>query len=153
MLIDTSEYTTEDISYLRHGPESLLLRLYRPLGSGPFPLVVDLHGGAWTAGDFGDCEARDQVLVETGLAVAALNFRHGADGYPKSLIDINYAIRWLKAEAQAHRIDPARVGLSGQSSGGHLVMLAAMRPEESTVLPKEARSSKVSVPRCHFTGP
>ena len=57
MLIETSEYTTEDISYLRHGTESLMLRLYRPFGPGPFPLVVDLHGGAWTAGDLADCEA------------------------------------------------------------------------------------------------
>jgi acetyl esterase/lipase len=130
MLTETSEHTTEDIAYLRHGDEAVMLRLYRPLGPGPFPLVVDLHGGAWTRGDLSECQARDEVLVAAGLAVAALDFRHAGDGYPSSLIDINYALRWLKAQGPALRIDPGLVAISGQSSGGHLAMLAAMRPTE-----------------------
>ena len=43
----TYEFTTEDIEYLRHGDKALKLRLYKPRGAGPFPAVVDLHGGAW----------------------------------------------------------------------------------------------------------
>lgn len=37
----------EDIEYLRHGERPLLARVYRPRGKGPFPLIVDVHGGAW----------------------------------------------------------------------------------------------------------
>lgn len=130
MLTETQTFATEDIDYLRHGDRALKLRLFRPDGAGPFPAVVDLHGGAWNKGDLGGCQDRDEVLAEAGFAVAALDFRQAGDGYPTTLIDINFAVRWLKAHAGEYGIDPGRVGLSGQSSGGHLAMLAAMRPRD-----------------------
>ncbi len=128
MATDTLNHTTEDIAYLRHADVQLKLRFLRPQGSGPFPLVVDLHGGAWTQGDLTGCQERDEMLVKEGFATAALDFRHAGDGYPTSLVDINFALRWLKSQSERLGIDPGRVGISGQSSGGHLAMLAAMRP-------------------------
>ena len=130
MPTETQDVTAEDIEYLRHGDKPLTLRLFRPDGAGPFPAVVDLHGGAWCKGDLSGCQSRDEILAGAGFAVAALDFRHAGDGYPTSLIDINYAIRWLKAHAEELRLKPDGVGLSGQSSGGHLAMLAAMRPRD-----------------------
>jgi acetyl esterase len=126
----TYEFTTEDIEYLRHGERALNARLYRPKGAGPFPAVVDLHGGAWSSGDLGGTQGLDETLARHGFFVASLNFRHAADGYPASLVDINYAIRLLKARARDFAIRPDRVGIAGQSSGGHLAMLAAMRPDD-----------------------
>jgi acetyl esterase/lipase len=131
MLTDVSDIIVEDHEYLRHGDRPLRLTLYRPFGDGPFPVVLDLHGGAWNNGDRADCAARDTVLARHGIAAAALDFRHAGDGYPASLLDINYAVRWVKARAGALRLDPERVDLCGQSSGGHLAMLAAMRPGDS----------------------
>jgi acetyl esterase/lipase len=122
------EYTTEDLEYLRHGNRGLKLRLYKPRGAGPFPAVVDLHGGAWGKGSLEECRGRDEVLAKSGILVAALDFRDGKDGYPTALVDINYAIRWLKARAAQLNTRADQVGISGQSSGGHLAMLAAMRP-------------------------
>lgn len=126
----TQDFTTEDIEYLRHGDRGLTLRLFRPAGNGPFPVVIDLHGGAWNKGDLNECASRDEHLAGAGLAAAALDFRHAADGYPTSLQDINYAIRWLKTNAANLKLDAGRVGITGQSSGGHLAMLAAMRPRD-----------------------
>lgn len=131
MATRTQAYTTDDIEYLRHGDRPLMLRLFRPAGEGPFPVVVDLHGGAWCNGSRAGCDDRDAALAEAGMATASLDFRQAEDAYPSSLIDINYAIRWLKAQAGDLRLDAARVGLSGQSSGGHLAMLAAMRPRDA----------------------
>ncbi len=128
MATQIQQFTTEDIEYLRHGESPLMMRLFRPDAAGPFPVVIDLHGGAWNNGDLNGCRNRDEVLVAAGLAVAALDFRHAGDAYPTSLIDINYAIRWLKAHAGELRLSADLVGISGQSSGGHLAMLAAMRP-------------------------
>ena len=126
----TCEFITENIEYLRHGERALKLRLYKPQGTGPFPLVVDLHGGAWGKGSFEECAGRDEVLARAGLLVAALDFRDGKDGYPTALVDINYAIRWLKSRATQLHTRADRVGICGQSSGGHLAMLAAMLPHD-----------------------
>jgi len=124
----TYEFTTEDIEYLRHGTRGLKLRLYRPRGAGPFPAVVDIHGGAWGKGSLEECKGRDEALAKAGVLAVALDFRDGNDGYPTALVDINYAIRWVKARAAQLNTRPDLVGICGQSSGGHLAMLAAMRP-------------------------
>ena len=131
MPAEIHDYITQDVEYLRHGGQPLVLRLFRPQGNGPFPALIDLHGGAWTAGDLSECQARDEALAKAGFVVAALNFRHAADGYPTSLADINYGIRWLKARAAELHSRANRVGIAGSSSGGHLAMLAAMRPHDS----------------------
>lgn len=124
-------FTTEDIEYIRHGDKPQMLRLYRPTGDGPFPMVIDLHGGAWSAGDLADCDARDRVLAASGLVVAAMNFRHAGDGYLACLSDINHGIRWMKANAKRFSGRADQMGLSGTSSGGHLAMLSSMRPHDA----------------------
>ena len=130
MSIEAETISVTELEYSRHGSRSMILRLFLPTGAGPFPVILDLHGGAWNKGSIDECTARDTYFAERGLAAAALDFRHAGDGYPTSLIDINTAIRWLKANAAAHRLDPNRVAITGQSSGGHLAMLAAMRPAD-----------------------
>jgi len=131
MLDSAENFTVDDLEYLRHGDTPQMMRLFRPDGPGPFPIVIDLHGGAWNTSDLSSCQTRDEVLVKAGMAVAALDFRQGSDRYPASSQDINYAIRWVKAHADELQLDPARVGISGQSSGGHLAALAAMRPADA----------------------
>ena len=130
MAFEEPVFDTVDLNYLNHEDVSLMLRLYRPHGNGPYPVIVDLHGGAWTAGDLSSCHARDEVLAKHGFAAAAIDFRQAEEGYPSSLID-NFAIRWLKHRASDLSLDPNRFALSGQSSGGHLAMLTAMRPEDT----------------------
>ena len=130
MLTQTLDITVTDIEYLRHGDAPLAMRLFRPAASRPHPVVLDLHGGAWNKGDLGGCQARGEYIAATGIAMAAINFRQAAYGYLATMADINYAVRWLKAHAGDHGLDPGRVGITGQSSGGHLAMLSAMRPHE-----------------------
>lgn len=124
----TQDFTTDDIDYLVHGESALKMRLFRPIGAASSPVVLDLHGGAWNNGSLAGCQDRDEALVRAGFAAAAIDFRHAGDGYPTSLVDINYAVRWLKVNASDLNLDAGRIGISGQSSGGHLAMLAAMRP-------------------------
>ena len=126
----TYEFATEDIEYLRHGERALKLRLYKPRGAGPFPAVIDLHGGAWGKGSLEECKGRDEALARAGLLAVAIDFRDGNDGYPTALVDINYAIRWVKAHAAQLQTRADLIGICGQSSGGHLAMLAAMRPHD-----------------------
>ncbi len=126
----TYEFTTRDVEYLRHGDRRFMARLFVPQGEGPFPAIVELHGGAWCNGDLNECKTYAEAFARNGLAVAALDFRHAGDGYPTTLADINYGIRWVKANAGELNTRPDLVGAAGQSSGGHLAMLAAMRPND-----------------------
>ncbi len=121
----------EDIEYARHADRPLLARLFRPRGAGPFPLVVELHGGAWCRGDRLNDTVINEALAKSGVVVAALDFRMPpVASYPASLADINYAVRWLKTRAADLRTRPDRVGLLGNSSGAHQAMLLAMRPRD-----------------------
>ncbi len=124
-------FTTETVEYIKHGTTGYMAKLYKPSGDGPFPMVIDLHGGAWSNGDLADCDARDQVLAANGFVVAAINFRHAGEGYPTSLADINFAVRWMKSNAKKFNGRADAIGLSGTSSGGHLAMLSAMRPGDA----------------------
>ena len=126
----THEFTTRDVEYLRHDQHRLLARLFVPRGPGPFPAVVELHGGAWCNGDLNECQIYAEALARGGLAVAALDFRQAGDGYLAALADINNGIRWVKAHAGELGTRADLVGAAGQSSGGHLAMLAAMRPDD-----------------------
>jgi acetyl esterase/lipase len=121
----------EDVEYLRHGDTPLLARLFVPHGSGPFPMVVDLHGGAWCRGDRLSDTPINEALARSGLIVAALDFRMPPVApYPASVADIHYAIRWLKTRAGSLGGRADRVGVLGVSSGGHQGMLLAMRPHD-----------------------
>ncbi len=125
------EFSVEDVEYRRDGGTAWLARLYRPQADGPFPALLEIHGGAWNSGDRTSNPALAEGLAASGVLVASIDFRMGgADPYPSSLQDINYATRWLKAHAPALQADPATVGGLGVSSGGHLIMLSAMRPRD-----------------------
>jgi acetyl esterase len=125
------EIDIEDVEYIRHGGKPLLARIYKPRGPGPFPLVIDLHGGAWCNKDRTSDAGTDEPLAKSGVVVVSLDFRMPPDaGYPASLADVNYAIRWCKARAGELKTRPDRVGILGVSSGGHQAMLTALRPND-----------------------
>jgi len=107
----------------------LAVRIYQPVGAGPFPGLVDVHGGVWTNGDRSANEVMDRALAESGMVVAAVDFRQSPDHpYPAQVADVNLATRWLKAHAVEFNADPDTVGGIAGSSGGHTVLLSAMRP-------------------------
>ena len=125
----THEFDVEDVEYLRHGDKPLLARVFKPRGEGPFPALVECHGGAWCLSDRTTERLRHEAMASHGIVSIALDFRSGnEEPYPASAQDINYAVRWAKLNARALKTRPELVGLSGQSSGGHLAMLVAMRP-------------------------
>jgi acetyl esterase/lipase len=125
----------EDIVYRRRQPnggEPLLARLYRPApGTGPFPCIVDVHGGAWTGSDRFNNEGIATEFARAGIVTLSLDFRMPPEAaYPASLQDINYGVRWMKAHAAEFGVRAEKVGLFGTSSGGHQVLLAALRPKD-----------------------
>ena len=122
------EVEVRDVEYQKLAGKPWLARIYQPKGTGPFPTIVDVHGGAWHNGDRTNNEGIDRAFAASGVLVAALDFRQPPEaGYPASVCDVNLAVRWLKAHA-AEFNGTAKVGAFGNSSGGHQVVLSALRP-------------------------
>ena len=125
------EFKEFDVEYLESGGTKWMARIYQPQGDGPFPALLDVHGGAWQGGSRIDGEVIDRVLAKSGILVAAIDFRTAPDHqYPSQVADVNYGIRWLKSVAKDYNGDASRLGAIGRSSGGHTTMLAAMRPND-----------------------
>ena len=148
-----SEYqiTIEDIEYLRHGAKPLLARVHKPRGAGPFPMIVDLHGGAWCRGDRTEDKVINEPLAKSGVVVVALDFRMPPDAsYPASVADIHYALRWCKARSSDFSSRPTMVGSMGISSGGHQAALLAMRPNDPryAALPLSGAENVDATVRC-----
>jgi len=136
------EVDERDIEYQRLAGKPWLVRLYQPGGAGPFPTIIDVHGGAWHNGDRLNNSGIDRELASRGILVAAVEFRQPPEaGYPASICDVNLATRWLKAHV-AEFNGTARIGAFGNSSGGHQVVLSALRPRHSaySALPLEKHS-------------
>jgi len=139
--MSNAEYQFEerDVEYQRLSGKPWFLRLYQPRGAGPFQTMLDVHGGAWHNGDRMNNAGIDRELASRGILVAALDFRQPPEaGYPASICDVNLAIRWLKAQA-AELHGTTRIGAFGNSSGGHQVVLSALRPRHAaySTLPLE----------------
>ena len=140
----TYDVDIADVEYLSHGGTPLLARLFKPQGNGPFPIMIELHGGAWVRGNRLNGDTANEALAKTGVIVAALDFRT-QDPYPNSLADIHYAIRWCKTQAAAWNGLPDRIGAMGTSSGAHQAMLLGMRPTDPrySALPDPSDATEV----------
>jgi len=114
-----------DIIYVTDGHERHKLDLYLlPENDtrAPHPIVVWIHGGGWRAGDKRNCPAK--FLLEHGYHVASVNYRLSQHAvFPAQIHDCKAAIRWIRANADAYRIAPRKIGVWGSSAGGHLVAL------------------------------
>src|SRR4051812_32233278 len=109
----------------------LMARIYQPAGAGPFPVVLDLHGGAWQRKDRTAEEPMDRAIAASGVLVVAIDMTvSGQAPYPACLQDASYGIRWLKHNAKQWQGDASTLGLYGSSSGGHVAELLAMRPND-----------------------
>jgi acetyl esterase/lipase len=128
--MSNTEYQVDerDVEYQRQAGKPWLARVYQPKGSGPFPMILDVHGGAWHNGDRLNNAGIDRALAARGIVVAAIDFHQPPEaGYPASICDVNLATRWLKAQ-RAEFNGISAVGAFGNSSGGHQVVLSGFRP-------------------------
>ena len=125
------EIRSWDVEFRRAPARTLMARIYQPQGNGPFPALLDLHGGAWNNQDRTANAPMDESLARSGILVVAIDLTRAPEApYPASVQDANYGVRWLKSKAREWNGDPASVGALGSSSGGHEIELCAMRPDD-----------------------
>jgi len=129
----TFDITVSEVEFRRNAAgRTLMARIYQPKGPGPFPTVLDLHGGAWNAKDRHAEEPMDRALAGSGVLVVAIDMTLAPEApYPACIQDANYGVRWLKSKAASWNGDPSKIGIYGSSSGGHVAELLGMRPRDT----------------------
>jgi acetyl esterase len=108
---------------------SIPVRLYRPEGDTPLPVVAYLHGGGWAVGSIESFDTVVRALANaSGALVASVGYRLAPEApFPAGLEDCLCAVRWLAANAQEHGGDPQRLAVAGDSAGGNLATVVARR--------------------------
>ncbi|MGQ0627989.1 MAG: alpha/beta hydrolase fold domain-containing protein [Phycisphaerales bacterium] len=116
-----------DITFARLPDRTLELDLYLPPGASPahpVPVILWFHGGGWVSGSRKNCPAR--FLVDHGFAVASVSYRMSFEApFPAQIHDGKAAVRFLRSRAVEFGLDADRIGVFGQSAGGHMAALLA----------------------------
>ncbi len=142
----------KDVVYATVDGKALGLDLHMPAGVRRPPLIVFVHGGAWTTGNKSPYPA---FLVERGFAVASLDFRSSNEArFPADVYDIKAGIRFLRAKASVYGYRSERIAIIGASSGGHLAALVGVSNGEKALEGTEGddldRSSSVQAVVSYF---
>ena len=112
----------QGIEYSNPDDQHLQLNLARPKeASGKLPAVLCIHGGGFRAGKRERWDQLCQQLAERGYVATTATYRLAPKyQYPAAVHDVKAAVRWLRANADKYKIDPERIGVVGDSAGGHL---------------------------------
>lgn len=123
---------TGDIVYATPDGRDLHLDLFRPAQQEePLPAVLFLHGGGWVWGDKHDMFNEAAELASHGYVTATVEYREADERvYPAAVDDAKAAVGWMKEHADALRIHPERIGVVGNSAGGHLAALLGVTPDQ-----------------------
>lgn len=132
----------QTIAYADASPTQTL-QLYRPSDTtGPVPLVVLIHGGAFEMGDASMEADYARELVDNGFAVAAVNYRlSGEAAYPAGAQDVKSAVRYLRANAAEYGINPDQIAAWGQSAGGYLANLLGATGDQETIFDDQSTAN------------
>lgn len=121
--------TETGMEFVSHDGTRLTGDLYRPEGGGNHPTVVAIHGGGWKRGEARLYQYWGPWLASRGIALYAIDYRlveGERNRYPAAVHDVRAAVQFLRASAPRLGLDPARIGLIGDSAGAHLAALVAL---------------------------
>ncbi len=116
------------IEYANPDDQHLMLNIARPkTGDGPFPAIVCIHGGGFRAGKREGYDGLIIRLAQKGYVAMTVSYRLAPKyPFPAAVHDTKAAVRWARANAAKYQIDPARIGTTGGSAGGHLAQFLAL---------------------------
>ena len=141
------------VEYATHDGAKLAGDLYLPKAQGPHPVIVAIHGGGWQIGGPFGYQHWGPYLASRGYGVFAISYRLSKPGqktFPEALHDVRAAIQFLKGRASELRVNPERIGVMGDSAGGHLAALVALAGDHPSFTgaksgPYSGLSTKVKV--------
>jgi acetyl esterase/lipase len=122
------------LTYATRADGPLRMDVYLPAGGAPAPGVVVVHGGSWRGGDRTELAPLNRYLAARGYLVASVDYRLApAHRAADVQADVAAALAFLKANAAALGMDPARMVLLGRSAGGQVALLAAFTANDSAI--------------------
>ena len=146
------------VEYASAGMQSMRMELYVPAGAkSPPPVVIYIHGGDWMFG--GRRQPPVLFLLDKGFAVASIDYRLAPRfRFPTQIRDCRDAVAFLRTNASTYHIDPARIGVCGESAGGHLAALLGTAPDEKQFVGTRGGAGKSKVDCrvqavCSISGP
>jgi acetyl esterase/lipase len=117
----------EGLEYVKRGGQALVGDLYMPADDTNVPCLVAVHGGAWQRGQRANYRHIGRYLADRGIGLFAISYRFAPrDRYPAAVHDARDGVRFLRAKGASLGVDPARIGIMGDSAGGHLAALVAL---------------------------
>jgi acetyl esterase/lipase len=116
-----------DVPYAQDSNPYHLMNVYLPVGKGPFPAFIYIHGGGWVRGSRGDCNGTAIFYAKRGIAGFAIDYTlttQGRTAWPENVQDVVEAIRFIRENAQHYQIDSTRIATFGSSAGAQFASFA-----------------------------
>jgi acetyl esterase/lipase len=144
----------KNVAYANHDGVELSGDLYLPVGAGPFPVLINVHGGYWRRGVRETFKYWGAYLAARGYAGFTISYRltrPGQKTYPEAVHDVRAAVQFMRGRAGDFRLDPDRIVLMGNSAGAQLAALVALAGDSALFAggypqdPHAALSTKVKV--------
>ena len=127
----SAQKVTKNLTYTLDPADKQQGDLYEPVGAGPFPAIVYIHGGSWRSGDKKIYDKLATDLAADGYAGFSIDYDLHPHSFPTSLDEAKAAVGFLRKHAAEYRIEPSRIAVAGDSAGGELAALVALAPESS----------------------
>ncbi|MFC5711755.1 alpha/beta hydrolase [Thalassorhabdus alkalitolerans] len=111
------------------GPEGQIpIRIYTPVGEGPFPTLVYFHGGGWVAGDLDGVDVSCRLLTNRAhCIVISVDYRLAPEHkYPAAVEDAYAAVKWTAEQGPTIQADPEWIAVGGDSAGGNLAAVVSL---------------------------
>jgi acetyl esterase/lipase len=131
-----------DIAYGKESPNELVDVYLPDEGDGPFPLLIQIHGGGFAMGDKRDGHVQKLLdSLKKGYAFASIQYRLSGEAiFPAAVLDCRMAVRYLKEHAADYHLDPTRIATIGGSAGGNLSALLAMNIPNGEFVGEEGKT-------------
>src|SRR5204863_5378661 len=138
------------VEYANPDNQHLQLNVARPKNSDHLqPCVLCIHGGGFRAGNRDSYNPLLIKLAERGYVAVAASYRLAPKyQYPAAIYDVKAAVRWLKANAIQYQFDANRIGVTGDSAGGHLAQFLGVTADLKQFEGEEGNSAQSTRVAC-----